>query len=49
VGWLAWLGRAILAPRLRAANQTMFDDLARAAHHTATLATPSSELTNARS
>ena len=31
VGPLAWLGRAILAPRLRAANQAMFDDLARAA------------------
>ena len=31
VGWLPWLGRAVLAPRLRAANQAMFDDLARAA------------------
>ena len=31
VGWLAWLGRVYLAPRLRAANQAMFDDLARAA------------------
>ena len=49
VGWLAWLGRAILAPRLHAANQAMFDDLARAAQHTATLVTPGSELTNARS
>ena len=33
VGLFAWLGRAYLAPRLRAANQTMFDDLARAAAH----------------
>lgn len=31
VGLVAWLGRAFLAPRLRAANQAMFDDLARAA------------------
>ena len=31
VGMLARLGRAFLAPRLRAANQAMFDDLARAA------------------
>jgi short-subunit dehydrogenase/uncharacterized protein YndB with AHSA1/START domain len=31
VGPLPWLGRAFLAPRLHAANQTMFDDLARAA------------------
>jgi hypothetical protein len=31
VGPLAWLGRLYLAPRLRAANQVMFDDLARAA------------------
>jgi hypothetical protein len=31
VGPLPWLGRAFLAPRLRAANQAMFDDLARAA------------------
>ena len=38
VGLLAWLGRLYLAPRLRAANQTMFDDLARAAAHVA--ATP---------
>jgi hypothetical protein len=29
-GWLPWLGRAFLAPRLRADNQAMFDDLARA-------------------
>jgi hypothetical protein len=48
VGQLPWLGRVILAPRLRAANQAMFDDLARAAHNTATPATPSRELTNAR-
>ena len=31
VGPLAWLGRAVLRPRLYAANQAMFDDLARAA------------------
>lgn len=31
VGPVAWLGRAYLAPRLRAANQVMFEDLARAA------------------
>jgi hypothetical protein len=31
VGLLPWLGRAFLAPRLRAANQAMFGDLARAA------------------
>ena len=31
VGPLARLGRVFLAPRLRAANQAMFDDLARAA------------------
>jgi uncharacterized protein YndB with AHSA1/START domain len=31
VGPLAWLGRLYLAPRLRAANQAMFGDLARAA------------------
>ena len=29
VGPLAWLGRAYLAPRLRAANDAMFADLAR--------------------
>jgi short-subunit dehydrogenase/uncharacterized protein YndB with AHSA1/START domain len=33
VGLLAWLGRVYLARRLRAANQVMFDDLARAAGH----------------
>jgi uncharacterized membrane protein len=33
VGWLPWIGRIYLAPRLRAANQTMFEDLARAAGH----------------
>ena len=38
VGPLTWLGRVILAPRLHAANQAMFDDLARAAVHVA--ATP---------
>ena len=31
VGLAARLGRLFLAPRLRAANQAMFDDLARAA------------------
>jgi len=31
IGPLAWLGRAYLAPRLHAANQEMFADLARAA------------------
>jgi short-subunit dehydrogenase len=31
VGLLPWLGRVYLAPRLHAANQTMFEDLARAA------------------
>ena len=31
IGVVAWLGRAYLAPRLRAANQVMFEDLARAA------------------
>jgi len=31
VGWLAWVGRLYLAPRLHAANQVMFADLARAA------------------
>jgi short-subunit dehydrogenase/uncharacterized protein YndB with AHSA1/START domain len=41
VGLLPWLGRVFLAPRLHAANQAMFDDLARAAgHRAATQATP---------
>lgn len=31
VGLLPWLGRVYLAPRLRAANQVMFEDLAQAA------------------
>jgi uncharacterized protein YndB with AHSA1/START domain len=31
VGLLPWLGRAIIGPSLRAANDAMFDDLARAA------------------
>jgi hypothetical protein len=31
IGLLPWVGRAILAPRLRAANQAMFEDLARVA------------------
>jgi hypothetical protein len=30
VGWLPWLGRVYLGPRLRASNQAMFVDLARA-------------------
>jgi coniferyl-aldehyde dehydrogenase len=33
VGPLPWLGRAVLAPRLHAVNQAMFDDLNRAARH----------------
>ena len=33
VGLLPWLGRLYLAPRLYAANQAMFEDLARAAGH----------------
>ncbi|MET0648369.1 MAG: SDR family NAD(P)-dependent oxidoreductase [Pyrinomonadaceae bacterium] len=41
VGLLPWLGRVFLSRRLRAANQAMFDDLARAAGHgAATQATP---------
>jgi uncharacterized membrane protein len=35
VGPMAWFGRAFLAPRLRAVNQVMFEDLARAAMATA--------------
>src|SRR5262245_44532455 len=35
VGLLPWLGRIFLAPWLYAANQAMFDDLARAAGHRA--------------
>ena len=35
VGPFAWLGRLILAPRLRAANQVMFEDLSRAASRAA--------------
>ena len=31
VGVIPWVTRAFLGPRLRAANQTMFEDLARAA------------------
>jgi len=30
VGWLPWLGRAIIQPRLHAANEVMFADLAKA-------------------
>ena len=44
VGPVARLGRMYLAPRLRAANQVMFDDLARAAvHGAATQATHAAE------
>ena len=39
VGVLAWLGRMYLAPRLRKANQTMFEDLARAASRSAAMPT----------
>jgi Polyketide cyclase / dehydrase and lipid transport len=35
VGLLPRLGRVFVAPRLRAANQAMFEDLARAAEHVA--------------
>ena len=45
VGPVAWLGRAYLAPRLRAANQAMFDDLARAATGGATTHAMSSHST----
>ena len=43
VGLLPWLGRVFLAPRLRAANQAMFDDLARAAASGATTPTPAAK------
>lgn len=44
VGLLPRLGRALLAPRLYAANQAMFDDLGRAAGHgAAERATPENE------
>ena len=33
VGIFPWLGRVILGPRLRSANQVMFEDLARVAEH----------------
>jgi short-subunit dehydrogenase/uncharacterized protein YndB with AHSA1/START domain len=36
VGWLPWLGRVFLAPRLLAANRQMFADLAREAEGRAT-------------
>jgi coniferyl-aldehyde dehydrogenase len=36
VGPFPWLGRVYLAPRLHAANQVMFDDLARAAERSGT-------------
>ena len=41
VGWLPRLGRVFLARRLRAANQVMFDDLARAASQAAAATTTS--------
>ena len=44
VGLLPWLGRVYLAPRLYAANQVMFEDLARAASDGATRATASGGL-----
>jgi short-subunit dehydrogenase/uncharacterized protein YndB with AHSA1/START domain len=41
VGIFPWLGRVFLGPRLRAANQVMFEDLARVAEHgTVTQAAP---------
>jgi hypothetical protein len=44
IGLLPRLGRVILAPRLHAANQAMFEDLARAAgHRAATPATAAAE------
>ena len=47
VGLLPWLGRVFLAPRLHAANQAMFDDLARAATKAAaTTATARSAVTS---
>jgi short-subunit dehydrogenase/uncharacterized protein YndB with AHSA1/START domain len=43
IGLLPWLGRNVLASRLRASNQAMFEDLARAASNVAaTPATPHS-------
>ncbi len=47
IGWLPWLGRVVVAPRLRAANDEMFANLARAAedrvakHATPAARTPS--------
>jgi hypothetical protein len=47
VGLLPRLGWMFLAPRLHAANQAMFDDLARAAGHGAAMpATPRSGVTS---
>jgi hypothetical protein len=48
-GPLPWLGRLVLAPRLRAVNQAMFEDLARASTAGAIPVTPPSELTYVRS
>ena len=39
VGWLPWLGRLILSPRLHAVNQACFTDLALAASRSAALQT----------
>ena len=46
VGLLPWLGRVLLAPRLRAANQTMFEDLARAAGQVAATPAPHNGVTS---
>ena len=49
VGPFPWLGRVFLAPRLYAANQAMFADLARAACHAAAAqATPVAEFATSR-
>ena len=45
VGLLPRLGRLIIAPRLRAANQVMFEDLARAAVRARRATTPACEST----
>ena len=44
VGWLPRLGRVFLAPRLHAANQAMFEDLARAAGQAAATTRSRSEV-----
>ena len=45
IGLVPWLGRAFLAPRLQAANQAMFDDLARATVDGAAMQAMSSQST----